>query len=1442
MEALPRAVSYVCLGTVFLKSQQRRERIFGALAFFGCAGFFLVGSDWPLLACLLAAMGSFYFFWHAFGLMAKKESPTLGFLPAILCLVVSVYAWGNSGLRPLPWLFQPGPHIRLEGHYVPAERFEDGRTVTIGKAANNDLRLTESQIADELGMLRWTGGSDARLQYVHKATHRNALFKTRSGSERGAHRKVSSGEYVLYTELDGEPRDIASSVCSVLGAEDTSPPAEGSSEGIDWSQVGVLDGEALFFDSPSGSGDRALFFPASAGETAQLGTGLVGRTGTRQPSKGTNWFSACFLSLLFGPLFGGLLLGFWKGLSAVIDTFWADTDFSKRWDGWTKPVVASGTLLAVLLAFATIPASQLASVDDSGQTVFDVQGECKNLSPTETAACLKQFESINPHWWTGGGTLDEEQTSRLNLPLGFGATGENKLEWQRRIERDRYVQIGGARPQTVPGKYSAEPLVPGRFHVFRSRSEGIANAPWVTAVSEWMGLKGALQWSALRRSLSMVPKLGVSAGFAHSPATLSVGRAPDTPDKGRVFVLKRCGSSGDHHIEEVGVGSIADQDWLIAGSGVYYRAVLQNLDQPEPRVELMAGVAPKQAGVLSSLSFGRLHGKNRRVGVPACGSDSEDDLLLFEGETSSSFVRGMLAESVPKCKSSPGSWACEQAIIEQRTGGVASSGQLFSKTVSVPLPAWKSREISTIRENGNTKTNLATACVGAQDQLNLWRDDGTVKEDRKVEVVAPGDLFRLAGHTYRYQSTGPRLEQLLSIVSFIGIIGIILIWGLRWPSGLMPSRAPGGSSSGGVVFKSLYQRLREVEQPLESGQQKRTLFSGNEVVLLSVFLLFIVGAMLQNRLAVDDRLLGAADYLHRHLTTGVVAAYGFLVAFDMVVQWSSPRKMDRFLRHACVLVFILWLWAIWDWFWWRFGGPTDVSFVDPLLRKQLYLRWVKLTALGIALVLVRRHYTSIKSRIKRWFGVVLNGSAEPGKSRLWGPFKISAWVAPLYRFGTVFITLWQAVGSRVNRGAEGSQANWARRMLRLLFRPPSSGGEAKPQQGASRQINNGTNLLGLGVLVLCLGIPLSSIGGRSLGGFDFKIAEFAPIAIGAGFARLLAGFGVERGKALWLSGTRFAGIGHLFMAFRITSWVLSLFVLCLFTYGGRGDLGPLMVIIPALLCTMLVWVAPWRVGLYDGQGAGSLLSKDGKRTLGTRTVAWTFCFGAVVLAFRLSKAAVGFLNDWLVSLPVGGETIVRAVERFDTYGTPWFTETGQWTTNALWISAGYFGHGDPMHWLSNLHSDLAFIATYQVWGNLGNFMILLLFTVLAVAMLRLGDRLLHRAGWLYNECEKSDSDDFAGVGPFEKRRTLKRIHAATLEGAIAGYYLIFAGFYLASEIFVHVGTCFNTIPQTGVTIPWLSSGGSAALAFSILIGTSMAAQIKGRRELRRALGWIGGGK
>ncbi|HEX6177219.1 MAG TPA: FtsW/RodA/SpoVE family cell cycle protein, partial [Thermoanaerobaculia bacterium] len=52
----------------------------------------------------------------------------------------------------------------------------------------------------------------------------------------------------------------------------------------------------------------------------------------------------------------------------------------------------------------------------------------------------------------------------------------------------------------------------------------------------------------------------------------------------------------------------------------------------------------------------------------------------------------------------------------------------------------------------------------------------------------------------------------------------------------------------------------------------------------------------------------------------------------------------------------------------------------------------------------------------------------------------------------------------------------------------------------------------------------------------------------------------------------------------------------------------------------------------------------------------------------------------------------------------------------------------------------------------------------------------------------------------------------------AAFVAIFAAFYLLIEILFHIGSGFNAVPQTGVTLPWVSSGGSAAVAFAGLFG------------------------
>ena len=57
--------------------------------------------------------------------------------------------------------------------------------------------------------------------------------------------------------------------------------------------------------------------------------------------------------------------------------------------------------------------------------------------------------------------------------------------------------------------------------------------------------------------------------------------------------------------------------------------------------------------------------------------------------------------------------------------------------------------------------------------------------------------------------------------------------------------------------------------------------------------------------------------------------------------------------------------------------------------------------------------------------------------------------------------------------------------------------------------------------------------------------------------------------------------------------------------------------------------------------------------------------------------------------------------------------------------------------------------------------------------------------------------------------------------------LYFAGIYLAIELIVHVGSSLNAMWQTGVTLPWISSGGSASVGFGGLCAIALTLAITG---------------
>jgi cell division protein FtsW (lipid II flippase) len=273
--------------------------------------------------------------------------------------------------------------------------------------------------------------------------------------------------------------------------------------------------------------------------------------------------------------------------------------------------------------------------------------------------------------------------------------------------------------------------------------------------------------------------------------------------------------------------------------------------------------------------------------------------------------------------------------------------------------------------------------------------------------------------------------------------------------------------------------------------------------------------------------------------------------------------------------------------------------------------------------------------------------------------------------------------------------------------------------------------------------------------------------------------------------------------------ILTIEVLIDFFYVIEGDLGPLLVLVPSIAFLTVIWaLSPDYSELSEpppplneateksAEESPARETQTRPRQLGMRTaVAALFlatCLWGGVVAFEFVKSPF--------AAEMGGRSAARATKRFLTTSAPWFTKEGSWSTEALWLANGYRTHE---HMLANLHSDLVFVALVQSFGAGYAVLTLVVFGFLIVVSLAsLGVKMSRWSGAHRNATVRLQS----------RRTTL---------------LLYFAGIYLAIELIVHVGSSLNAMWQTGVTLPWISSGGSASIGFGGLCAIALTLAITG---------------
>ncbi|HEX6097783.1 MAG TPA: hypothetical protein VF432_15765 [Thermoanaerobaculia bacterium] len=299
---------------------------------------------------------------------------------------------------------------------------------------------------------------------------------------------------------------------------------------------------------------------------------------------------------------------------------------------------------------------------------------------------------------------------------------------------------------------------------------------------------------------------------------------------------------------------------------------------------------------------------------------------------------------------------------------------------------------------------------------------------------------------------------------------------------------------------------------------------------------------------------------------------------------------------------------------------------------------------------------------------------------------------------------------------------------------------------------------------------------------SLRLISFAVLTVGLPFAIF----------ALPQDGWRWTAIDTSLRRLRIPITTIFLLLLIelavLVLYAAEGDFGPLMVLVPSLLFTVTYWV----------------LTPNRNAAIGRRLFIERFITLTVLVLASAGLVVAGYVivtNESVQNLPFVGNSIHRAADRLVTFTDSWYTSSGSWSKSAKWIAAGYMDD----RFISNLHSDLALTAFRGGFGVFRTTMMVLAFVAIAALL-----------GFLAATFHHSHSS----VLQDEKDAEAIQIRKSML---VTSLMLWFTTFYLLAEVLIHVLTNYNLlIPQTGLALPWVSSGGSAAVAFSGLIALSLA--------------------
>ena len=857
------------------------------------------------------------------------------------------------------------------------------------------------------------------------------------------------------------------------------------------------------------------------------------------------------------------------------------------------------------------------------------------------------------------------------------------------------------------------------------------------------------------------------------PAALRVARS--NPESGSVHVLD-CANvpppieQGRVSVgEQAGVHDWQDDEWLVAGDGVHYRVAVD-----QDWVELRLEVPPSgRARPFASLAASRFKAYNPRIDVSHCPAKT--------------VLRAVTDErALP-----PG----QDELTRRALPGVNETVQ------TVPMPYWLAKQHPDVQEAGHTEVDVASLCVNDEGLLmvsDLLSIRGLAHS--RGDVVDNGQRFRKAGHIFRYAQAKPKLEQWFPLLGFWLAVGTA----------------------------SLYATVRL--------QQVGRRHWGHTLVAVGcVSVLMVVGSLLQMHMSASDNLLGTPDYVHRHLVTGWLTVIALVASMEAGLNlWDELEEQDGWHTLIRVLSVLgagmlgLALWATLDGLaWQRWGAPNDQVLAGDMVRSGTRSFVTRFWLVGAL-------FAALAWRTSRWKGVWVDQRLGPW-ALFWDRAKRAA-TQTCTSTGDALEHFIPAIKRALDRGVAAVRRAWGWWVALC-----EDARKEEFRQGKPAWKRPGRTALWLGVafwdhlfprgnfggrwLVLAIGIMVLGAawtqlksGNRAAGGFDLKPAEFTAVFIGLGFGGMLAGFSQEGSTSRW------------WVPRRALIWSVLLLGVIGLCYLFAGDLGPLMVIVPAVVAVLFTWV-------FDTHSSENTDPHQRTHHPGWwRLVVFSVVASCVVILAVMAIVWISSLADSTTELPA---TLQRTIDRLGTYWHAWYTTPGWWTTRAHWLAAGLYGEGREVY-LSNLHSDLAFTALMQTYSTTRALMVLGLFGGLVAALFGLGEKLLQGALTLNNSVPwvRDRSEDEHDGTTFQMQKTMVRNTAQDARRMAAlGYLSYFAGSYLLMEVVVHVGTCFNTIFQTGVTLPWISSGGSAAMGCAVLVGLTVGMGAAALRELPEQDEW-----